>query len=112
LWLAVNERFYLGVVPQRGFSTVPNVDEVLGPSAAETVLPDALPGSPVSDTTDDLDAAGRRLLDEARTGSLRERMRDHLAASEAPDDLVAFRRAVGSGPPLSDVVDEERDERV
>ncbi|MEF8869039.1 MAG: hypothetical protein V5A85_11025 [Haloarculaceae archaeon] len=52
----------------------------------------------MSDTTDDLDAAGRRLLDEARTGSLRERVRDHLAASEAPDDLVAFRRAVGSGP--------------
>ena len=52
----------------------------------------------MSDTTDDLDAAGRPLLDEARTGSLRERMRDHLAASEAPGDLVAFRRAVGSGP--------------
>ncbi len=66
----------------------------------------------MSDTADDLDAAGRRLLDEARTGSLRERMRNHLATNESPEDLKAFRRTVASGDPLSEVVDEGRDERV
>jgi len=78
---------------------------------AETVLPAALPRSTVSDTTDDLDA-GRRLLDEAETDSLRERMRDHLAASEVPEDLKTLRRTAASGVPLSELVDEGRDERV
>ena len=66
----------------------------------------------MSDTTDDLDTAGRRLLDEAKTGSLRERMRDHLVANEVPDDLEALRRTAASGVPLSELVDEGRDERV
>lgn len=66
----------------------------------------------MSDTTDDLDAAGRRLLDEAKTGSLRERMRDHLVANEVPDDLKTLRRTAAKGVPLSELVDEGRDERV
>lgn len=66
----------------------------------------------MSDTTDDLDAAGRRLLDEAKTGSLRERMRDHLVANEVPDDLETRRRTAATGVPLSELVDEGRDERV
>lgn len=66
----------------------------------------------MSDTADDLDTAGRRLLDEARTGGLRKRMRSHLDAHESPDDLKSFRRTVASGLPLSEAVDEGRDERV
>lgn len=66
----------------------------------------------MSDTTDDLEAAGRRLLDESKTGDLRERMRDHLATHELPEDLEALRRTVARGDPLSEVVEEGRDERV
>jgi hypothetical protein len=84
----------------------------VGSTVAETVLPTAARHQCMSDTTDDLDAAGRRLMDEARTGSLRERMRSYLAAHESPADLKAFRQTVTSGDPLSDVVDEGRDERV
>ncbi|MFC6940871.1 hypothetical protein ACFQE8_13025 [Salinirubellus sp. GCM10025818] len=66
----------------------------------------------MSDTADDLETAGRWLLDEAKTSGLRERMRDHLATHESPDDFKAFRRTVASGTSLSETVDEGRDERV
>lgn len=66
----------------------------------------------MSDTADDLETAGRRILDEAKTSGLRERMRNHLATHESPDEFKAFRRTVASGTPLSEAVDENRDERV
>ena len=66
----------------------------------------------MSDTADDIDLAGRRLLDEAKTSGLRDRMRNHLATHESPDDFKAFRRTVASGTPLSEAIDEGRDERV
>jgi hypothetical protein len=65
-----------------------------------------------SDTADDPDAAGRRLLDEARTGSLRERMRNHLGVNDPPEDVEAFRKSVESEAPLSNLVCEERGDQV
>ena len=87
---------------------------ISGPSGSrfpKTVLRTALRTVGISDTTDDPDKAGRRLLDEVRTGGLRDRMRSHLAAHESPVDLNSFRRTVASGDSLSEVVDEGRDER-
>ncbi|MFD1647135.1 hypothetical protein [Haloarchaeobius litoreus] len=65
----------------------------------------------MSDTADDPEFDGRRVLDKAKTGALRRRMREFVSdRNEA--DLKELRRAVREGDDLSEIVRADRDERL
>lgn len=66
----------------------------------------------MSDTADDQELRAERLLNKSKTHGLRERMRDFLDSHEETDDLESLRRRVSGGEDLSDIVVEDRDERV
>lgn len=65
----------------------------------------------MSDTADDIGFHGRQLLNKSKTDPLREKMRDFVAGREA-SDLKTLRSTVSNGDSLSDIVEEEREERL
>lgn len=65
----------------------------------------------MSDTTDDLDAQGRRLLEKSQVDPLKERMEAFLADHQS-GDLKTLRAETSDGVDLSALVDEEREERL
>jgi len=66
----------------------------------------------MSDTAEDRELRAEQLLNKSKTHPLRERMRAFLADHDRSEDLESLRRRVSSGEDLSDVVVEDRDERV
>lgn len=65
----------------------------------------------MSDTADDPEFDGRRVLDKAKTGPLRERMREFVS-DRGEVHLKERRRAVREGDDLSEIVRADRDERL
>ena len=67
----------------------------------------------MSDTArEDFDFLGEQLLKKSRTRPLREKMEEFVAEHETPDDLAELRRRAKSGQKLSDIVTEDREERL
>lgn len=67
----------------------------------------------MSDTArEDFDFLGRQLLKKSQTEPLRERMQDFVDDHDVPDDLEALRRRAKEGENLSEVVKEDRNERL
>lgn len=67
----------------------------------------------MSDTArEDFDFLGEQLLKKSRTRPLREQMEKFVADHETPDNLAELRRRASSGQRLSDVVKEDREERI
>lgn len=66
----------------------------------------------MSDTVDDLGFDARQLLNKGKTHSLREQMREFVSEHDTDVDLEELREAVSDGKPVSDIVTEERDERL
>lgn len=67
----------------------------------------------MSDTArEDFDFLGRQLLKKSQTEPLRERMQDFVDDHDVPDDLEALRRRAKGGEDLSEVVKEDRNERL
>lgn len=68
--------------------------------------------SGMSDTEDDLEFWGRQLLKKSETNPLRERMQTIVSETEPVDDLRTIRRQTSGGSSLSELVEEDREERV
>lgn len=67
----------------------------------------------MSDTAgDDVAFLGEQLLKKSRTRPLRKQMEEFVTEHESPDDLTALRRRVKGGQPLSEIVKEDREERL
>jgi len=66
----------------------------------------------MSDTAEDPDFQVEHLLNKSKTRSLRERMREFVAEHDGPADLKQLREDVADGDDLSDIVVEDRDERL
>ena len=67
----------------------------------------------MSDTVrDDFDFLGEQLLKKSRTRPLREQMEEFVSEHEAPDDLAELRRRAKGGQRLSEIVKEDREERL
>lgn len=65
----------------------------------------------MSDAADDIGFAERQLLNKSKTHPLRERMR-RFVEDRGEDDLKQRRRSVSEGTDLSEIVTEDRDERI
>lgn len=59
-----------------------------------------------------LENMGRELLKQSQHTPLEARMKAFLAEHQAPDDLKEARERVAAGKPVSDLVSEDRDERL
>ncbi len=59
-----------------------------------------------------LENMGRELLKQSQHTPLEARMKAFLADHQAPDDLKEARERVAAGKPVSDLVSEDRDERL
>lgn len=67
----------------------------------------------MSDTAkDDFEFLGRQLLKKSQTEPLRKQMQDFVDDHEVPDDLDALRRRAKEGEKLSEVVKQDRNERL
>lgn len=66
----------------------------------------------MSDTADEREFRAEQLLNKSKTHALRERMRAFLDSHDGADDLKSLRRQVSGGEDLSDIVVEDRDERL
>lgn len=66
----------------------------------------------MSDADDDVVELGRRVLRTSRVEPLRQRMRTFIEEHHRDVELRALRRESRSGTPLSELVDEERVERL
>lgn len=67
----------------------------------------------MSDTArDDFAFLGEQLLKKSRTRPLRKKMEEFVAEHESPDDLAALRRRAKGGRRLSEIVKEDREERL
>jgi hypothetical protein len=67
----------------------------------------------MSDTAKgDFEFLGEQLLKKSRTRPLREQMEEFVAEHEAPDDLAELRNRAKSGRDLSEIVKEDREERL
>lgn len=64
----------------------------------------------MSDTADDIGFNARRILDKSKTNPLRQRMREFVSDHE-PRDVRELRARVAEGTDLSEIVDQNRDER-
>jgi hypothetical protein len=64
----------------------------------------------MNETPDEPDLVGRKLLNKAKTDSLRKRMRDFVGEQKELD-FKQLREAVSEGDDLSTIVRENRDER-
>jgi len=62
--------------------------------------------------TDDIEALGRRVLQQSSSSPLRERMADFVDDHGTSSDLRTVRRDAGSGRPLSEIDVDDRDERL
>lgn len=62
--------------------------------------------------TDDVEFTARQLLNKGKTHSLREQMQDFVSEHGSSTDLKALREDVAIGTDLSDIVTEDRDERL
>lgn len=65
----------------------------------------------MSDTADDIGFHGRQLLNKSKTDPLREKMRDFVA-EQKQSDLKELRSRVSTGEYLSNIVEEDREERL
>jgi hypothetical protein len=65
----------------------------------------------MSDTADNIGVRGRQLLNRSETAPLRERMQRFVDQQEEAE-LKRLRRKVADGRPLSEIVEENRDERL
>ena len=74
------------------------------------LMSDAAERFRMSDTAEE--SSGERLLQEAKTGALRERMREHLSVHDSPDEFKQLRSEVTMGKDLSTTVVEDRNGRV
>jgi hypothetical protein len=66
----------------------------------------------MSDTADDREFRAEQLLNKSKTHPLRERMRAFLDSHGESEDLESLRGRVSGGKDLSDIVVEDRDERI
>jgi membrane-bound lytic murein transglycosylase MltF len=66
----------------------------------------------MSDVADDQEFRAEQLLNKSKTHRLREQMRAFLADHDEPADLESLRRRVSGEKDLSDIVVDDRDERV
>jgi hypothetical protein len=65
----------------------------------------------MSDAVDDLDFWGRQVLKKSRVNPLREKMQEFVSEAE-PVDLEDIRRSTSGGSDLSEIVREDREERI
>lgn len=65
----------------------------------------------MSDTAEDIGFHGRQLLNKSKTDPLREKMREFVADREETN-LKELRSTVAEGGDLSEVVKDDRDERL
>ena len=66
----------------------------------------------MSDAVDEPRREIQELLYKSRTHSLREQMRDFASQHESKADLKHLRETATRGKSLSEVIDEEREERL
>jgi len=66
----------------------------------------------MSDVADDQEFRAERLLNESKTHRLREQMRAFLSDHDRSTDLESLRERVSGEKDLSDIVVDDRDERV
>lgn len=66
----------------------------------------------MSDAVDELDFWGQRLLRQTQTNPLRAEMREFIKETTPNTDVKEVRRKIGNGTPLSELVDEGREERL
>jgi hypothetical protein len=66
----------------------------------------------MSDAADDLAFWGRQLLKQSQLNPLRKRMQEFVSDTGTTPDLAELRDATSGGTDLSEIVDEEREERV
>jgi hypothetical protein len=66
----------------------------------------------MSDAAEDLDFWGRQLLRKSQLNPLREKMERFVSETGPPPALSELREATSGGTDLSELVDEEREERV
>jgi hypothetical protein len=59
-----------------------------------------------------LENMGRELLKQSQHTPLEARMKAFLDDHQAPDDLKKAREQIAKGTPISDLVSEDRDERL
>jgi len=65
----------------------------------------------MSDTADDIGFQGRQLLNKSKTNPLREKMRQFIDQNDN-EELKQLRSKVAAGKDLSQVVKEDREERL
>jgi len=65
----------------------------------------------MSDATDEIGFRGQQLLNKSKTNPLRERMKQFLQQQETTD-LKQLRSQVATGKSLSEMVEEDREERL
>lgn len=67
----------------------------------------------MSDTArGDFEFLGEQLLKKSRTRPLRKQMKEFVSEHETPDDLAELRRRAKDGRRLSEIVKEDREERL
>ena len=66
----------------------------------------------MSDTIDEVGFLGRQLLRKSQTNSLRQQMNEFIEEHEHPRDLKQMRREATEGKEVSEIVTEDREERV
>ena len=66
----------------------------------------------MGDTIDEVGFLGRQLLRKSQTNSLRQQMNEFIEQHERPRDLKQMRREATEGKEVSEIVTENREERV
>lgn len=61
---------------------------------------------------DDFDFLGKQLLKKSQTRPLREKMEEFVDDHEVPDDLKTLRKRIKSGEDVSEIVTQDREERL
>jgi ribosomal protein S3AE len=66
----------------------------------------------MGDTIDEVGFLGRQLLWKSQTNSLRQQMNEFIEQHEHPRDLKQMRREAAGGKEVSEIMTEDREERV
>ena len=66
----------------------------------------------MGDTIDEVGFLGRQLLRKSQTNSLRQQMNEFIEQHEHPRDLKQMRREATEGKEVSEIVTENREDRV
>lgn len=66
----------------------------------------------MTDTVDDFSFYSEQLLKKSKTNPLRERMKEFIEKNREEADLKKYRKEASNGKNLSDIVTENREERV